>query len=92
MIQEILRSNDDDGGSDDQDDDKEDADERVQTPLDYELTDDEKIHDEENINDEERMDKQEEDEVTKELYKDVNVNLGNEDTKMTNADQGGSGQ
>nr|GEW27312.1 hypothetical protein [Tanacetum cinerariifolium] len=84
-------SNDDDGGSDDQDDDK-DADERVQTPSDYELTDDEKIHDEENINDEERMDKQEEDEVTKELYKDVNVNLGNQDTKMTNADQGGSGQ
>nr|GFD56201.1 hypothetical protein [Tanacetum cinerariifolium] len=28
---------------------KEDVDERVHTPLDYELTDDEKIHDEENI-------------------------------------------
>ncbi|GJR60190.1 hypothetical protein Tco_1502352 [Tanacetum coccineum] len=27
------------------------------------------------------------DEVTKELYEDVNVNLGNEDTEMTNADQ-----
>nr|GEX65930.1 hypothetical protein [Tanacetum cinerariifolium] len=38
------------------------------------------------------MDEEEEDEVTKELYKDVNVNLGNEDTEMTNADQGGSGQ
>ncbi|GJV81916.1 hypothetical protein Tco_1517786 [Tanacetum coccineum] len=29
----------------------------------------------------------EDDEVTKELYKDVNVNLGHEDTKMTNADR-----
>nr|GEU33764.1 hypothetical protein [Tanacetum cinerariifolium] len=71
---------------------EEDVDERIHTPLDYELTDDEKIHDEENINDEERMDEEEEDEVTKELYKDVNVNLRNKDTKMTNVDQGGSGQ
>nr|GEU52680.1 hypothetical protein [Tanacetum cinerariifolium] len=61
---------------------EENVDERVHTPSDYELTDDEKIHDEENIY------KEEEDEVTKELYDDVNVNLGNEDTKMTNADQG----
>nr|GEY34495.1 hypothetical protein [Tanacetum cinerariifolium] len=53
-------------------------DERVHTPSDYELTDDEKIYDEENI------DKEEEDEVTKKLYDDVNVNMGNEDTKMTN--------
>ncbi|GJU87606.1 hypothetical protein Tco_1295152 [Tanacetum coccineum] len=47
---------------------------------------------EENINDEETMDDEEDDEVTKELYKDVNVNLGNEDTEMTNADQGASEQ
>nr|GEV92581.1 putative reverse transcriptase domain-containing protein [Tanacetum cinerariifolium] len=40
---------------------KEDDDERVHTPSDYELTNDEKIHVEENINEEE------EDEVTKEL-------------------------
>ncbi|GJR86627.1 retrovirus-related pol polyprotein from transposon TNT 1-94 [Tanacetum coccineum] len=32
------------------------------------------------------------DEVTKELYKDVNVNLGNEDADMTDTDQGGAGQ
>ncbi|GKD88728.1 hypothetical protein Tco_1364235, partial [Tanacetum coccineum] len=32
------------------------------------------------------------DEVTKELYKDMNVNLGNEDVDMTVADQGGTGQ
>ncbi|GKE55659.1 hypothetical protein Tco_1494844, partial [Tanacetum coccineum] len=43
----------------------------------------------EKIDDEETMDDEEDDEVTKELYKDVNVNLGNEDTEMTNADQGG---
>nr|GEW72063.1 retrovirus-related Pol polyprotein from transposon TNT 1-94 [Tanacetum cinerariifolium] len=61
---------------------EEDVDERVQTPSDYELTNDEKIHDEENIN------KEEEDEVTKELYDDVNVNLGNEDSEMINVDQG----
>nr|GEZ00505.1 hypothetical protein [Tanacetum cinerariifolium] len=65
---------------------KEDVDERVHTPSDYELTDDEEIHDEENINEEE------EDEVTKEMYEDVNVNLGNKDIEMTNADQGASEQ
>ncbi|GKB29695.1 hypothetical protein Tco_0869096, partial [Tanacetum coccineum] len=35
---------------------------------------------------------EEDDEVTKELYDDVNVNLGNEDTDITNADQGASEQ
>nr|GEX21091.1 hypothetical protein [Tanacetum cinerariifolium] len=71
---------------------EEDVDERVHTPSDYKLTNDEKIHDEENINHEERMDEEEEDEVTKELYKDVNMNLGNGDIEMTYVDQGGSGQ
>nr|GFD20142.1 hypothetical protein [Tanacetum cinerariifolium] len=66
------------------DHEEEDVDKRVHTPLDYELTDDEKIHDEENIYEEE------EDEVTKELYDDVNVNLGNKDIEMTNTDQGAS--
>nr|GEX23934.1 hypothetical protein [Tanacetum cinerariifolium] len=65
---------------------EEDVDERVHTPLDYELTGEEKIYDEENI------DEEEEDEVTKELYDDVNVDLGNEDTKMIIADQGASEQ
>nr|GFA01712.1 hypothetical protein [Tanacetum cinerariifolium] len=41
----------------------------------------------EKIDDEESMDEEEDDEVTKELYNDVNVNLRNEDTKMTNVDQ-----
>ncbi|GJZ64308.1 hypothetical protein Tco_0620729 [Tanacetum coccineum] len=60
--------------------------ERVHTPGDYELTDDEKI------DDKEKMDEEEDDEVTKELYKDMNVNLGNTDADMTNADQGGADQ
>ncbi|GKB55475.1 hypothetical protein Tco_0906228 [Tanacetum coccineum] len=45
------------------------------------------IEKEEKINDEESMDEEEDNEATKELYNDVNVNLGNEDTDMTNADQ-----
>ncbi|GJY08804.1 hypothetical protein Tco_0375858 [Tanacetum coccineum] len=55
--------------------------------------DEENDKEEEKIDDEEMMDEEEEDdEVTKELYDDVNVNLGNEDTEMTNADQGASEQ
>ncbi|GKE66792.1 hypothetical protein Tco_1520953, partial [Tanacetum coccineum] len=46
---------------------------------------------EEKVDDEEKMEK-EDDEVTKKLYKDVNVNLGNKDTDMTYDNQGGSGQ
>ncbi|GJZ53348.1 hypothetical protein Tco_0608233 [Tanacetum coccineum] len=45
---------------------------------------------EENTDDEKTMYDDEDDEVTKELYEDVNVNLGNVDTEMTNADQGAS--
>ncbi|GJU68073.1 hypothetical protein Tco_1254332 [Tanacetum coccineum] len=44
---------------------EEDVNERVHTPSNYELTDDEMIHDEEKIDDEEMMDEEEEDEVTK---------------------------
>ncbi|GKB22863.1 hypothetical protein Tco_0862264, partial [Tanacetum coccineum] len=46
----------------------------------FNIEEDKKINDEETINDDE------DDAVTKELYDDVNVNLGNEDTEMTNAD------
>ncbi|GJU80438.1 hypothetical protein Tco_1282803 [Tanacetum coccineum] len=63
-----------------------DVDDRVCTPSDYELTDDEKL------NDEEEMDDEEDDEVIKDLYDDVNVKLGNDDTKMTDDDQGASEQ
>ncbi|GJV17440.1 hypothetical protein Tco_1362763 [Tanacetum coccineum] len=61
---------------------EEDVDDRVHTPSDYEFTDDEKLDDEETMDDE----------VIKELYADVNVNLGNEDTEMTYADQEASEQ
>ncbi|GJU01599.1 hypothetical protein Tco_1111937 [Tanacetum coccineum] len=50
------------------------------------------IEEDEKIDDEEMMNDDEEDEVTMELYDDVNVNLGNEDTEMTNADVGASKQ
>ncbi|GJV62517.1 hypothetical protein Tco_1473345 [Tanacetum coccineum] len=52
--------------------------------------DDKETDKEEKIDDEETMDGEEDNEVTKELYDDVNVNLGNEDTDMTNAYQGAS--
>nr|GFA52170.1 hypothetical protein [Tanacetum cinerariifolium] len=65
---------------------EEDVDKRVRTPTDYEITNEEKL------DDEETMDEEEDDEVIKELYDDVNVNLGNDDTEMTDANQGGSDQ
>ncbi|GJW41251.1 hypothetical protein Tco_0067096 [Tanacetum coccineum] len=65
-----------DDNDDDDDDDKNDDDKFVPT------------YDEEKMDE----DEDEDDEVTKELCKDVNVNLGNEDAKMTNADQGGEEQ
>ncbi|GJV84985.1 hypothetical protein Tco_1524883 [Tanacetum coccineum] len=93
--------NDDDGDSDDHDDDNDnerieyDRDEIPdpnmtnvdQTEHEEEEYDDEFYEEEEeNIEDEETMYDDEDDEVTKEFYQDVNVNLGNVDTK--NADQG----
>ncbi|GJS97164.1 hypothetical protein Tco_0804132 [Tanacetum coccineum] len=55
-------------------------------------SDDDNDEEEEKIDDEEMMYNDEDDEVTKDLYEDVNVNLGNDDTKMTNVDQGASKQ
>ncbi|GKE94536.1 hypothetical protein Tco_1579391 [Tanacetum coccineum] len=94
----------DDGDNDDHDDDsdeeriKSDRDEIPdlkltnvdQTEHEEEEYDDEfyKEEEDENIDDEENMDDEEDDEVIKELYDDVNVNLGNDDTEMTDADQG----
>ncbi|GKC29578.1 hypothetical protein Tco_1036872 [Tanacetum coccineum] len=98
--------NDDDGESDDHDDDSDDErtesdrdeipDPKLtnidQTEHEEEKYDDEfyEEEEEENIDDEETMYDEEDDEVTNELYDDVNVNLGNEDTDMTIADQGAS--
>nr|GEV69531.1 hypothetical protein [Tanacetum cinerariifolium] len=66
--------NDDNGESDDKDDDSDDErtesdNEGVRTPSGDELTSEEKLDDEETMNDEE------DDEVLKELYEDVNVNM-----------------
>ncbi|GJX00305.1 hypothetical protein Tco_0184218 [Tanacetum coccineum] len=73
-------NNSEDEYDDDDDDDNQEVDD---TNDDDEETDKE----EEKIDDEETMDDEEDDEVTKELYKDVNVNLGNEDIDTIDADQ-----
>nr|GEZ32108.1 hypothetical protein [Tanacetum cinerariifolium] len=72
--------NDDDDENDDHDDDSDD--ERAK-PDSEEIPDPNLT----NLDDEETMD----DEVFKELYEDVNVNLEKGDAKMTDANQGGSG-
>ncbi|GJZ76612.1 hypothetical protein Tco_0641284 [Tanacetum coccineum] len=69
-------SDDDNDGNDGDDDD---------------ANDDDKQEGDDMNDDDEETDK-EDDEVTKELYDDVNANLGNENTDMTNADQGASEQ
>ncbi|GJY46459.1 retrovirus-related pol polyprotein from transposon TNT 1-94 [Tanacetum coccineum] len=80
-------------GDDTNDDDEEtDSDriesDRIKIPIINQSSTEYYEEEEEKIDDKETMDEEEDDEVTKELYDDVNVNLGNEDTNMTNADQG----
>nr|GEX32001.1 hypothetical protein [Tanacetum cinerariifolium] len=65
---------------------EEDVDEGVRTPSENEFTDEEKLADEET------MDDKEDNEVFKELYKDVNVNLEKDDVEMTDANLKGSEQ
>ncbi|GJR64836.1 hypothetical protein Tco_0010901 [Tanacetum coccineum] len=102
----LLRT--DDGYCDDHDDDSDDKrtefdrDEILDpklTNVDQTEHEEEEYNDEfykeeekENIDDEETMYDEEDDKVTKELYDDVNVNLGNEDTDMTIDNQGASDQ
>ncbi|GKB80329.1 hypothetical protein Tco_0947224 [Tanacetum coccineum] len=71
------KSDDDNDGNNGNDGDDDDAND-----------DDKQEFDDTNDNDKET----DNDKVTKELYEDVNVNLGNEHTKITNADQGASEQ
>ncbi|GKD83816.1 hypothetical protein Tco_1350655, partial [Tanacetum coccineum] len=92
-------ANDDDKqeGDDTNDDDEETDSDRteldsIKIPILDQSTTEYYEKEEENIDDEEMMYDDEDDEVTKELYEDVNVNLGYEDTEMTNADQGASEQ
>nr|GEV72234.1 reverse transcriptase domain-containing protein [Tanacetum cinerariifolium] len=79
---------DDDGDNDDDVDaenqteyEEEDVDKGVRTPSDNEFTDEEKLDDEETLDD------KEDDEVFKELYEDVNVNLEKVDADMTDANE-----
>nr|GFA09162.1 hypothetical protein [Tanacetum cinerariifolium] len=84
-------ANNDDGSSDDHDDDSDDEkteSNRDEIP-DLKLTNvDQTEHEEED----KILIKKKKMKLPKELYDDVNVNLGNKDTKMTNADQGASKQ
>ncbi|GKD73505.1 hypothetical protein Tco_1331787 [Tanacetum coccineum] len=77
----------------DEGDDNNDGDDDEANDDDKQEEEEENINDEETMyDDEEMMYDDEDDEVTKELYEDVNVNLGNEDTEMTNVDQGATDQ
>ncbi|GJS25383.1 hypothetical protein Tco_0454015 [Tanacetum coccineum] len=88
-------ANDDDNQEDDdKNDDEEETDSdriesnRIKIPVLNQSNTEYYEKEEEKVDDEEKLDKEEDDKVTKELYKDVNVNLGNEDAKMTNAESG----
>nr|GEW09881.1 hypothetical protein [Tanacetum cinerariifolium] len=94
---------DEDDFEDDDDDDNNESDkERTESDRD-EIPDpnttneehdkeEEEYDDEFNIKEDEKMDEKENDKVIKELYKDVNVNLGNKDADMTDANQSGADQ
>ncbi|GKE91185.1 hypothetical protein Tco_1572280 [Tanacetum coccineum] len=91
-------NDDDDGGGDDGNDgnDGNDVDDGDANDDDNQEDDDTNDDDEETdkekkkINDEEMIDEEEDDEVTKEMYNDVNVNLGNRDADLIDVDQGGA--
>ncbi|GJZ42000.1 hypothetical protein Tco_0588886 [Tanacetum coccineum] len=88
-------ANDDDNQEDDdKNDDEEETDsdrtkpDRIKIPVLNQSNTKYYEEEEEKIDDEEKMDEEKDDEVTKELYKDMNVNLGNEDADITNAESG----
>nr|GFA34425.1 hypothetical protein [Tanacetum cinerariifolium] len=85
-------NNDDDSNDNDESDDERTKSDRDEIPdpnkTNEEHDEQEEEHDDEfNIEEDEKMDEEEYDEVTKELYKDVNVNLGNKDADITDVDQ-----
>ncbi|GJU22480.1 hypothetical protein Tco_1155822 [Tanacetum coccineum] len=104
MVMMAMDDGDGDGDDDDnqEDDDTYDDDEetdsdrteydRIKIPVLSQSSTEYYEEEEEKIDDEENMDEEEDDEVTKELYNDVNVNLGNKDVDMTDADQGSAYQ
>ncbi|GKD99953.1 hypothetical protein Tco_1387937 [Tanacetum coccineum] len=79
-----------DSGEEDKDDEN-DYDHKSDGNDDDDANDDDNQEGDDTNGDDEETDK-EDNEVTKELYDDVNVNLGNKDTDMTKADQGASEQ
>nr|GEU84699.1 GDSL esterase/lipase [Tanacetum cinerariifolium] len=92
-----------DNNDDDSDDNDESGDERTKSdsneiPDPYKSNDEHDDKEEEEYDDEfnvekgKNMDEVEDDEVTKELYKDVNFNLGKKDANMTDIDQSGADQ
>nr|GEW58217.1 hypothetical protein [Tanacetum cinerariifolium] len=85
---------DDENDFEDDDDDNNDSDDINKSDDERTKSDRDEIPDPNlaNIHDIENNDEEEEDEVTKELYDDVNVNLRNDDIEMINADQGASKQ
>ncbi|GJZ39087.1 hypothetical protein Tco_0585650, partial [Tanacetum coccineum] len=89
-------NDDDDGDNDDNDDNDDDDMNDDDDKTDSDRTDSDiiKISDPnrsstESDKEEEKMDEEEDDDITKELYKDVNVNLGKKDADMIHVDQGG---
>nr|GFA29737.1 hypothetical protein [Tanacetum cinerariifolium] len=102
-IEEEADKNDDDSNDDDKSDDertKSDSDvipNLNQSNEEYdeqeeEYDDEFNVEEKEKIDDEETMFVDEDDEATKELYEDVNVNLGNKDADMANANWGRADQ
>nr|GEX84709.1 copia protein [Tanacetum cinerariifolium] len=74
-------NDDDDGNDDDSDYEKEEQDEEyMHTP------------EKDKFKDEEKMYEEEDNDVAKELYRDLNITQGLKDTDMTNAEQGGEDQ
>nr|GEU38837.1 hypothetical protein [Tanacetum cinerariifolium] len=95
-------NNDDDDMNDDDDDDETDSErtelDKIKIPnlnkSSFKEHDEEQeeYDDEFNVEEEEKMDEEEDEDVTRELYKDLNMNLGNKDADMTEAEQGGADQ
>ncbi|GJR49033.1 hypothetical protein Tco_1317136 [Tanacetum coccineum] len=71
---------------DHEEEEEEYTDDRVHTPENYELT-----NEEDNVDNTKEENEEEKDDA-EELYKDVNVKLRKKDVEMTNADQGGADQ
>nr|GEV59842.1 retrovirus-related Pol polyprotein from transposon TNT 1-94 [Tanacetum cinerariifolium] len=88
--------NDDDSVDNDECDDKRTEFDSDEIPDPYKSNDEhdekEEYDDEFNVKEGEKIDEEEDDKVTKELYKDVNFNLGNKDANMANDVQSGADQ